>query len=240
MSRHGRATGESLALHGLLILAMTAFAQAVKPPAKVTRLDLAMLEQFVAPAPGAAPEKKVTAVPPTPQQPEVVQKKKPPAPAKPVKASKPKALPTTTLPPPGPVENVTASAPPPETESAVAETSTRQSVAGPVAAVAEPVAAEPAVSAGELYRSANFTAIRSAILAKLYYPTLARRKGWAGKVEIAFKIFPDGGIDDLRVLTSSGYPVLDEQAAEAVRQAAPFTPPPETALLVMPVTFQLD
>jgi TonB family protein len=45
----------------------------------------------------------------------------------------------------------------------------------------------------------------------------------------------------LKVLTSSGFPVLDEQAMAAIRRSAPFTPPPPRKVeLVMPVTFRLN
>lgn len=53
-------------------------------------------------------------------------------------------------------------------------------------------------------------------------------------------IQPDGNVSELRIQASSGYPVLDEQALEAIRRSAPFTPPRIAALLVMPVTFQLN
>ena len=69
---------------------------------------------------------------------------------------------------------------------------------------------------------------------------IARRLGWCGKVDVAFLIKPDGHIGELRIEKSSGYAVLDEQALEAIRRSAPFTPPRIAALLVMPVTFQLN
>jgi len=61
-----------------------------------------------------------------------------------------------------------------------------------------------------------------------------------GKVEVAFLIKPDGNVSELRIQTSSGYAVLDEQALDAIRRSAPFTPPHIAPLLVMPVTFQLN
>lgn len=92
----------------------------------------------------------------------------------------------------------------------------------------------------EAYRHANFATIRSAILANLRYPMIARRHGWSGKVEIAFLVTPEGGVGELRVQRSSGHEVLDEEAMAAIRRSAPFAPPRIAALLVMPVTFELN
>lgn len=99
----------------------------------------------------------------------------------------------------------------------------------------------PMGTAVEEYRRINFGAIRDSILGNLHYPMLARRQGWSGQVEVAFMIAPDGSVDELRVQTSSGFPVLDDQALAAIRRSAPFTPAPRiAALLIMPVTFHLN
>ncbi len=105
---------------------------------------------------------------------------------------------------------------------------------------AAPLANTPTINPVEEYRSANFKAIRDSVLAKLHYPMIARNRGWSGKVDVAFLIAPDGSVSDLRIQVSSGFPVLDEQALNAIRNAAPFIPPRIAALLVMPVTFQLN
>ncbi len=96
----------------------------------------------------------------------------------------------------------------------------------------------PAIAVEEVYCHANFTAICNSILDKLYYPLLDPRCGWSGQVKISFTITPDGSIHDLRILTSSGYSLLDDEALSAIRQTAPFPPPPQVAaVLTMPITF---
>lgn len=107
--------------------------------------------------------------------------------------------------------------------------------------VASPSGSGDASATGviEAYRRANFSAIRSAILANLRYPITARRQGWSGKVEIAFLVTPEGGVDQLRIKKSSGHRVLDEEAMAAIRRSAPFAPPRLAVLLVMPVAFEL-
>jgi periplasmic protein TonB len=219
MRREGRAFTESFLLHGLLAGTMIVMiGMMASPPPKTIRLDFNMLEQMAAPAP--KPEQKVAEEPaPVPaQKPEPVQAKvKPP---KPVKRTPAVAA----------VEPIPAPAP----ETPATTDTSQEPVSTP------PRAADQAVSAVEQYRRANFGAIRDSILANLQYPMLARRKGWSGKVEVAFLIKPDGNISELRIQASSGYSVLDEQALDAIRRSAPFTPPRIAALLVMPVTFQLN
>lgn len=55
-----------------------------------------------------------------------------------------------------------------------------------------------------------------------HYPELARAKGWSGDVRLMVIVRPDGRIRAIRLLESSGHPVLDEAARNSVRQAAPY------------------
>ena len=55
-----------------------------------------------------------------------------------------------------------------------------------------------------------------------YYPDLARARGWSGDVRLMVILRPDGQIRAIRLLESSGYPILDEAARNSVRQAAPY------------------
>jgi protein TonB len=61
-----------------------------------------------------------------------------------------------------------------------------------------------------------------------YYPEASVRYGIYGNVRLLVVIRQDGSLEDVRVLSSSGYAVLDEAAIKIVRMAAPFAPfPPE-------------
>ncbi len=61
-----------------------------------------------------------------------------------------------------------------------------------------------------------------------YYPEASVRYGIYGDLRLLVVINYDGGLEDIRVLSSSGYAVLDEAAIKIVRMAAPFAPfPPE-------------
>jgi protein TonB len=63
--------------------------------------------------------------------------------------------------------------------------------------------------------------------------------GWEGDVVVAFRIHPDGSAGDIRVVRGSGFAVLDRNAVEAVRSAAPFRRPPAEAEIVTPVIYRL-
>lgn len=48
------------------------------------------------------------------------------------------------------------------------------------------------------------------------YPTLARRRGWEGTVQLLVLVLEDGRVGDISVAKSSGHPLLDEAALKAV------------------------
>jgi periplasmic protein TonB len=93
---------------------------------------------------------------------------------------------------------------------------------GPVAAApAAPAAPDPATLIAQ-YRS-QF--IGAAVRYKRY-PLAARDNGWEGDVLVHLEIAASGELAELKVKRSSGHPVLDEQALEMFRLAAPQVPMP--------------
>lgn len=71
-------------------------------------------------------------------------------------------------------------------------------------------------------------------IGNMNYPEAARRQGIEGKLVLSVDVLPDGSIDQIRVLRSSGHSVLDEAAIRIVRLAAPFAELPEE------ITAQVD
>ena len=61
----------------------------------------------------------------------------------------------------------------------------------------------------------------------LRYPAEARRQKIRGEVHVAFTVAAGGGVSGVRVVRSSGSPVLDKAAVETVQRAAPFPPIPD-------------
>lgn len=63
-----------------------------------------------------------------------------------------------------------------------------------------------------------------------YYPEASLRYGMYGSLRLLVVIRSDGSLEDVKLLASSGYAVLDEAAIRIVRMAAPYAPfPPELA-----------
>lgn len=61
-----------------------------------------------------------------------------------------------------------------------------------------------------------------------YYPQASIRYGLYGDLRMLVVIKNDGSLEDIQILSSSGYAVLDEAAIKIVRMAAPYAPfPPE-------------
>lgn len=90
------------------------------------------------------------------------------------------------------------------------------------------------------YSRSNFAYIQKLISQNLTYPSLARKNNWAGVVVVNFVINLDGSIDNLKVVESGGYTILDNAAMKAVRKAEPFPVPPVQARITIPVEFNLQ
>ncbi len=62
----------------------------------------------------------------------------------------------------------------------------------------------------------------------LNYPEQARRMNLDGALVLSVDLLADGSVEQIRVLRSSGYDILDEAAVRIVRLSSPFSPlPPE-------------
>lgn len=84
--------------------------------------------------------------------------------------------------------------------------------------------------------------IRSRIEQAKFYPDLARSQGIEGTVELLFTLSADGAVMEVKVLHSSGSPVLDNAAIEAVKRAAPYPVVedwPGTLQLQLSITYRL-
>jgi protein TonB len=93
---------------------------------------------------------------------------------------------------------------------------------------------------GRNYVNIHFSYLRERIQKHLCYPTIARKKGWSGKVLVGFTILKNGHVDDLEIKKSCGIKLLDHSAMETVRTACPFPEPPALAKIVIPIMYKLD
>jgi protein TonB len=63
---------------------------------------------------------------------------------------------------------------------------------------------------------------RLADLLKRYfrYPWIARLRGWQGDVRLAFRVAPDGELQDIHIEHGSGFAVLDKSALDSLMRVA--------------------
>jgi len=89
------------------------------------------------------------------------------------------------------------------------------------------------------YRAEHFAYIKQIIEQNISYPKRAQRMGWSGRVVVSFDVLKNGHVQDIRIVKSSGYEILDSNLVETIRKAEPFPRPPVSVTLNMPITYQL-
>lgn len=141
---------------------------------------------------------------------------KPPPPALP---ATPSLTVPSLVPPPSvqPAEAPPAPANPPAAPTAVPTAVPAPALAAPVAPVH--TAAPPAPAAPPQPRPVAASALRYAVLPPVELPLASRRLGESGTVLLRVVFDTDGRARQVSVLRSSGFPRLDEQALQAMRQA---------------------
>lgn len=100
--------------------------------------------------------------------------------------------------------------------------------------------AENAGGAKAVYLKEHFVYIRDLIMKNISYPHMARKMGWMGKVTLSFVICESGDAEDIKIIESSGFAILDKNAVETVKKALPFPKPPLRAEIVIPVVYRLN
>jgi TonB family protein len=105
--------------------------------------------------------------------------------------------------------------------------------------IAKTVSSDMINSREAAYLKMNFGYIRKIIARNLTFPASARKRSLFGKIEISFFVGTDGGVEDIRIMSSSGHALLDTNVIAAVRRSAPFPAPPKKARIVLPIVFRL-
>ena len=77
------------------------------------------------------------------------------------------------------------------------------------------------------------------------YPKIAQMRGWQGDCLLDLKLDGNGNVLSASVKETSGHEVLDNQALEMARKAAPFPAPPDVLRdrsfnITVPVSFKLE
>jgi len=79
--------------------------------------------------------------------------------------------------------------------------------------------------------------IRDSLQKNLVYPYLARKKRIEGTVLAEFRLNSSGMPENMRIVRTSNYAILDEAAKETIQKAAPF--PAQNKRVEIPITFRL-
>jgi protein TonB len=69
--------------------------------------------------------------------------------------------------------------------------------------------------------------VRMKIESQKRYPLTARRAMIEGRVGIKMTILRDGQLENVEIIESSGYEILDKSALESIQSSAPFPPLPK-------------
>lgn len=60
--------------------------------------------------------------------------------------------------------------------------------------------------------------VRDELAAYFSYPPLAKRAGWQGEVRVGLRVYADGRLTDIHLVTSSGHGILDRAALNSLAQ----------------------
>jgi protein TonB len=194
----------SIVLHGMALFGLPHRS----PPLLPTEPQVPILVARIAQPPALAPDR--VAIPPEVKSPPPIQRQKPKP--RPRTVERPDPTPQPKAEPAPPVAEPAPAAPP------------------PVTARAEPAPVQPEPPAEASLEPRSIAEYRLQIIgaAPRYkrYPPVARENNWEGLVALRMEFGSNGRLAALSVTRTSGYDVLDKQAAEMFRNAAQAVPVP--------------
>jgi len=168
--------------------------------------------------------------PVVPTPPEPVQEVKKIEPLKPIEKVKPL---------PKPIVKKEVVNPEPIREEVVTSPAPVQAVEANIAHEVSPVS--PTSTSAEPYEKTDFEIIRDKVLARLIYPSVARRMGWNGVVHVALLIDTDGRLVSATLHQSSGRSMLDDAALQAALKlkGEQLPKPKSLSTVILPIAFKL-
>lgn len=222
----------SIALHALLLVAIPKF-----------EIDPVKLPEVLTVALMSAPESPpIVAAEPKPPTPEPIKPTIKPTPKPIIKPSIiPKVISKASppdQPPPSTQTEVIALTPKPETAPS----------AMPPAPPPPPEPVKPAAPSQADMTSAlnSYNSMLWGRIAKYkQYPKIAQMRGWQGEVIVELLVDASGKLKSKKIISGSGYDVLDKQALNMIEKAAPFPAPPEVLRgssfsITVPIPFKLE
>jgi len=105
-------------------------------------------------------------------------------------------------------------------------------------AIHPPIA--PNVNIEKEFLDAHLGAIRTLLIQNLKYPKNAQCLKMQGEVSVGFRLKSDGSVENIEVIQSSGFELLDEDAKALIKNTAPQFPKPTKSIsLSIPLSYLL-
>lgn len=90
------------------------------------------------------------------------------------------------------------------------------------------------------YLDSHLATIRDLLIKYRKYPTQAVRLKQEGDVRISFRLKNNGEVEDIKILGSSGYELLDEDAMKLIQKTALYFPKPSKSVrITVPLRYNL-
>jgi protein TonB len=96
------------------------------------------------------------------------------------------------------------------------------------------------INVEEQYLDDHLSTIRNILVKYRKYPTQAVRLKQEGGVKVTFRLKQNGEVEDIKIIGSSGYDILDEDAIDLIQKSAEYFPkPPKTVRITVPLNYTL-
>lgn len=120
---------------------------------------------------------------------------------------------------------------------AVAQVTQNESKVVPISKPMPPISP---VDAEEQYLDDHLSTIRDILVKYRKYPSQALRLKQEGAVKVTFRLKQNGDVEDIRVVGSSGYEILDDDAMALIQKSAEYFPkPPKAVRITVPLNYAL-
>ena len=105
-------------------------------------------------------------------------------------------------------------------------------------AVTTPPAPKPNIE--EEYLDNHLSAIRDLLVKYRKYPSMAVRLRQEGSVRVSFRLKENGSVEDIRIVSPSGFDILDQDAVALIEKTASYFPkPPKPVRITVPLKYSL-
>jgi protein TonB len=98
----------------------------------------------------------------------------------------------------------------------------------------------PPVNVEKEFLNAHLGEIRGQLLQNFKYPKMAQKLKMQGEVKVSFSLSSDGSVDNIKVVESSGFDILDEDAVALIQKtASTFPKPSKSVRITVPLSYVL-